>query len=48
MEVKLPGHRPALRVMAISFHIVPLDPSYKAGLAGHIPDSGILKVFPEL
>jgi hypothetical protein len=47
MEVKLPAHRPALPGKAISFHIVPLDPSYKAGLAWHVPVSSILKVFLE-
>ncbi len=34
---KLPGHRPGLPGKVISFHIVPLDPAYKAGLAGHVP-----------
>ena len=48
MEVKLPGHRPALPGKAISFHIVPLNPSHKAGLAGHVPVNSILKVFLEL
>jgi len=35
----LPGHAVAsgLRAKEISFHIVPLDPAYKAGLAGHVP-----------
>jgi len=37
--VKLPGHRPGLPGKVISFHIVPLDPAYKAGLAGHVPVS---------
>jgi hypothetical protein len=32
-----PGHRPGLPEKAVSFHIVPLDPAYKAGLGGHIP-----------
>jgi len=36
-NVKLPGHRPGLPGKVISFHIVPLDPAYKAGLAGHVP-----------
>jgi hypothetical protein len=35
--VKLPGHRPGLLGKVISFHFVPLDPAYKAGVAGHIP-----------
>jgi hypothetical protein len=35
--VKLPGHRPGLPGKVISFHIVPLDPAYKAGLGGHVP-----------
>jgi hypothetical protein len=34
---KLPGHRPGLPGKVISFHIVPLDPAYKAGLAVHVP-----------
>jgi len=35
----LPGHAVASRMRAneISFLIVPLDPAYKAGLAGHLP-----------
>ena len=36
-DVKLPGHRPELPGKVISFHIVPLDPAYRAGLAGHVP-----------
>ncbi len=37
----LPGHAVASRMRAneISFFIVPLDPAYKAGLAGHLPVS---------
>jgi hypothetical protein len=35
-NVKLLGHRPGLPGKAISFHIVPLDPASKAGLAGHV------------
>jgi len=44
--VKLPAHRAGLpghavasrkRAKVISFCIVPLDPVYKAGLAGHLP-----------
>jgi hypothetical protein len=38
--VKLPGHRPGLPGNVISFYIVPLDPAYKAGLAGHTPVKG--------
>jgi hypothetical protein len=35
----LPGHAVASRMRAneISFFIVPLNPAYKAGLAGHLP-----------
>ena len=35
----LPGHAVASRMRAneMSFLIVPLDPAYKAGLAGHLP-----------
>ena len=35
----LPGHAVASRMRAneISFLLVPLDPAYKAGLAGHLP-----------
>jgi hypothetical protein len=35
--VKLPAHRAGLPAKVISFYIVPLDPAYKAGLAGHVP-----------
>jgi hypothetical protein len=35
--VKLPAHRAGLPGKVISFYIVPLDPAYKAGLAGHSP-----------
>jgi hypothetical protein len=35
--VKLPAHRAGLPGNEISFLIVPLDPAYKAGLAGHLP-----------
>jgi hypothetical protein len=35
--VKLPAHRAGLPGKVISFYIVPLDPAYKAGLAGHVP-----------
>ena len=34
---KLPAHRAELPGKVISFYIVPLDPAYKAGLAGHGP-----------
>ena len=37
VKVKLPGHRPGLPGNVISFCTVPLDPAYKAGLAGHVP-----------
>ena len=46
--MKLPGHRPGLPGKVISFHIVPLDPSYKSGLAEHVPVSSILKIFRKL
>ncbi len=36
-KVKLPAHRAGLPGIVISFHIVPLNPAYKAGLAGHVP-----------
>jgi len=35
--VKLPAHRAGLPGNEISFLFVPLDPAYKAGLAGHLP-----------
>jgi hypothetical protein len=35
--VKLPAHSAGLPGKVISFYIVPLDPAYKAGLAGHVP-----------
>jgi hypothetical protein len=35
--VKLPAHRAGLPGYEISFFIVPLDPTHKAGLAGHLP-----------
>jgi hypothetical protein len=35
--VKLLGHRPGLPGKVILFHIVPLDPAYKTGLARHVP-----------
>jgi hypothetical protein len=35
--VKLPAHRAGLPGKEMSFLIVPLDPAYKAGLAGHLP-----------
>jgi hypothetical protein len=34
-RVKLPAHRAGLPGREMSFLIVPLDPAYKAGLAGH-------------
>jgi len=37
LHVKLPVHRAGLPGNEISFLIVPLDPTYKAGLAGHLP-----------
>ena len=38
--VKLPGHRQGLPGKVISFYILPLDPAYKAELAGHVPVTG--------
>jgi len=35
--VKLPAHMAGLPGNEISFLFVPLDPAYKAGLAGHLP-----------
>jgi hypothetical protein len=35
--VNLPAHRAGLPGNEISFLFVPLDPAYKAGLAGHLP-----------
>jgi hypothetical protein len=35
--VKLSAHRAGLPGNEISFLFVPLDPAYKAGLAGHLP-----------
>ncbi len=44
--MKLPGHRPGLPGKVISFYIVPLDPAYKAGLAGHVPvNNGVDNLF---
>jgi hypothetical protein len=37
INVKLPAHRAGLPGKETSFLIVPLDPAYKAGLAGHLP-----------
>jgi hypothetical protein len=36
-EWKLPVHTVGLPGKVISFYIVPLDPAYEAGLAGHVP-----------
>jgi hypothetical protein len=36
-NLKLPAHRARLPGNVMSFHIVPLDPAYKAGFAGHAP-----------
>ena len=36
-NVKVPAHWAGLPGNEISFLIVPLDPAYKAGLAGHLP-----------
>jgi hypothetical protein len=35
--VNLPAHRARLPGNEISFLLVPLDPAYQAGLAGHLP-----------
>jgi hypothetical protein len=35
--VKLPAHKAGLPGREIFILIVPLDPAYKAGLAGHLP-----------
>jgi hypothetical protein len=40
--VKLPVHRAGLPGNEISFFIVPLDPAYKAGLAGHLPVDNLM------
>jgi len=40
--VKLPGNRPGLPGKETLFHIVPLDPAYKAGLAGHVPAKSVI------
>jgi hypothetical protein len=37
MNGKLHRHRPGLPGKAVSCRIVPLDPAYMAGLAGHMP-----------
>jgi hypothetical protein len=42
--VKLSAHRAGLPGKEISFLIVPLDPAYKAGLAGHLPAKAIQKL----
>jgi len=36
-KMKLPAHWAGLPGKVILFYIVPLDPAYKAGLAGHVP-----------
>jgi len=38
--VKLPAHRAWVPGKVFSFYNVPLDPAYKAGLAGHVPVKG--------
>ena len=43
--VKLPAHRPELPGNVVSFHIVPLYPAYKAGLAGHVPVNAKVRRF---
>jgi RNA recognition motif-containing protein len=45
--LKLPAHRAGLPGKVISFFcIVPLDPAYKAGLAGHVPVKALGGSFP--
>ena len=44
ISVKLPAHRAGLPGNEISFSIVPLDPAYKAGLAGHLPVNRIINM----
>jgi hypothetical protein len=43
--MKLSTHRAELPGKVISFYIVPLDPAYKAGLAGHLPVKDSLLIF---
>ena len=38
--LKLPAYRVAASRKGNFFYIVPLDPAYKAGLAGHLPVKG--------
>jgi len=45
-KVKLPAHRAGLPGNEISFLIVPFDPAYKAGLAGHLPVKQFLQEPP--
>jgi len=40
--VKLPAQRAGLPGNEISFLIVPLDPAYKAGVAGHLPAKSVV------
>jgi hypothetical protein len=47
-KAKLPGHRPGLPGNVVSFYIVPLDPAYKAGLAGHIPVNDLILIVIDL
>ncbi len=35
--MKLLAHRAGLPGIELLFYIVPLDPAYKVGLAGHLP-----------
>ena len=42
-NVKFPAHRAGLPGKDISFLFVPLDPAYKAGLAGHLPVKTLAK-----
>jgi hypothetical protein len=42
-NVKLPAPRAGLSGNEISFLFVPLDPAYKAGLAGHLPAKNLVE-----
>jgi hypothetical protein len=43
-KLKLPAHGAGLPGKVISFYIVPLDPAYKAGLTGHVPVTGPMRL----
>jgi hypothetical protein len=46
--LKLLAHRPELPGKVISFYIVPLDPAYEAGLAGHVPVNQLIHPYYRL